>query len=130
MRDDQFDERGLDVQPQVEQRREDVDTRNEADQMVYQCEKLISENGDKFGEAEKSEINAKVDALKEALKGEDINLIKSRKEELQAKFYEISEKLYQAAQAAGAAPGGDPGAAPGSDGGYTEANYTDVDGNN
>ncbi|MBR4727306.1 MAG: molecular chaperone DnaK, partial [Clostridia bacterium] len=109
------------------QRREDVDTRNEADQMVYQCEKLLSENGDKFGEAEKSEISAKVDALKEALKGEDINLIKSRKDELQAKFYEISEKLYQAAQAAGAAPGPD---APGGDGGYTEANYTDVNDNN
>ena len=109
------------------QRREDVDTRNEADQMVYQCEKLISENGDKFGEAEKSEISAKVDALKEALKGEDINLVKSRKDELQAKFYEISEKLYQAAQAAGAAPGPD---APGNDGVYSEANYTDVDDNN
>ncbi|MBQ6267694.1 MAG: molecular chaperone DnaK [Clostridia bacterium] len=110
------------------QHREEVDTRNEADQMVYQCEKLLSENGDKFGEAEKSEISAKVDALREALKGEDINLIKSRKDELQAKFYEISEKLYQAAQAAGAAPGPD---APGGDaGGYTEANYTDVDGNN
>ncbi|MBO5859446.1 MAG: molecular chaperone DnaK, partial [Clostridia bacterium] len=63
--------------------------------------------------------------LKEALKGEDINLIKSRQEELTQKFYEVSEKLYKAAQEAAAAQGG---AAPGADAGYTEADFTDVDG--
>ena len=78
-------------------RREEVDIRNGADQMVYQCEKLVSEDGDKFSEDDKKDINDKVDALKEALKGEDINLIKSRQEELTAKFYEISEKVYKAA---------------------------------
>ncbi|MGN0543746.1 MAG: molecular chaperone DnaK [Acutalibacteraceae bacterium] len=109
------------------QRREDVDTRNAADQMVYQCEKLVSEEGDKFSEEEKSELNAKIDALKEALKGEDINLIKSRQEELTAKFYEVSEKIYKAAQEAAQAQQG--GAAPGGEG-YTEANYTDADDNN
>ncbi len=106
-------------------RREEVDIRNGADQMVYQCEKLVSEEGDKFSEEEKNAINEKVDALKEALKGEDINLIKSRQEELTAKFYEISEKLYKAAaeqaQAQGAA-----GADNGADPGYTQADYTDV----
>ncbi|MBR2869614.1 MAG: molecular chaperone DnaK [Clostridia bacterium] len=107
------------------QRREDVDTRNNADQMVYQCEKLISEEGDKFSEDEKTALNEKVDALKEALKGEDINLIKSRQEELTQKFYEVSEKLYKAAQEAAAAQGG---AAPGADAGYTEADFTEVDG--
>ena len=109
------------------QRREDVDTRNAADQMVYQCEKLVSEEGDKFSEEEKSELNTKIDALKEALKGEDINLIKSRQEELTAKFYEVSEKIYKAAQEAAQAQQG--GAAPGGEG-YTEANYTDADDNN
>ncbi len=112
-------------------RREEVDTRNGADQMVYQCEKLVNENGDKFSEDEKKDINDKIDALKEALKGEDINLIKSRQDELTAKFYEVSEKIYKAAAeqaqaqqgAAGAADGGAQG---GSDAGYTEANYTDV----
>ncbi len=112
-------------------RREEVDTRNGADQMVYQCEKLVNENGDKFSEDEKKDINDKIDALKEALKGEDINLIKSRQDELTAKFYEVSEKIYKAAaeqaqaqqEAAGAADGGAQG---GSDAGYTEANYTDV----
>ena len=109
------------------QRREDVDTRNNADQMVYQCEKLISEEGDKFSDDEKAALNEKIDALKEALKGEDINLIKSRQEELTQKFYEVSEKLYKAAQEAAQAQGG---AAPGADAGYTEANYTEYDDNN
>ena len=109
------------------QRREDVDTRNNADQMVYQCEKLISEEGDKFSDDEKAALNEKIDALKEALKGEDINLIKSRQEELTHKFYEVSEKLYKAAQEAAQAQGG---AAPGADAGYTEANYTEYDDNN
>ena len=108
------------------QRREEVDIRNGADQMVYQCEKLVSEDGDKFTEDDKKDINDKVDALKEALKGEDINLIKSRQEELTAKFYEISEKVYKAAAEQAQAQQGADGAQPGNDAGYTEANYTDV----
>ena len=110
-------------------RREEVDLRNGADQMVYQCEKLVSEEGDKFSEEDKAALNEKIDALKEALKGEDTNLIKSRQDELQAKFYEISEKMYKNANPQGA-EGFDPNAAagganPGED--YTEANYTDVE---
>ncbi len=115
-------------------RKEAVDVRNGADQMVFECEKLISENGDKFDEADKNDINAKIEDLKEALKGEDIELIKSKQETLQAKFYEISEKLYKAAGGAqGFDPnnmgaGFDPNAA-GAQGGdnYTEAPFTDVD---
>ncbi len=113
------------------QRREEVDTRNEADQMVYQVEKLLTDEGDKFDEADKGEINTKIDALKEALKGEDINLIKTRKDELTAKFYEISEKIYKAN-----APQGDPNAAGfdpnqaagfnGNGAGYDQADYTDI----
>ena len=80
------------------QRREEIDTRNNADQLVYQCEKVISEEGEKFPEADKKELQEKVDALKEALKGQDLNVIKSRQEELTKKFYEISEQLYKAAQ--------------------------------
>lgn len=112
-------------------RRDEIDTRNNADQMVYQCEKIISEEGDKFPEADKTDLNAKIDALKEALKGQDLNLIKSRQEELQKKFYEISETLYKQAQAAQGAQA-DPNAAsaqqaPGADdNGYYEADYTDV----
>jgi molecular chaperone DnaK len=111
------------------QRREDIDTRNGADQMVYQSEKLINEEGDKFPEEDKASLNEKIEALKEALKGEDVNLIKSRQEELQAKFYEVSEKIYkQAAEAAGAqgqeAPGPDDFAGQADE--YTAADFTDV----
>ena len=108
------------------QRREEVDTRNGADQMVYQCEKLLSEEGDKFSDDEKAALNEKIDALKEALKGEDINVIKSKQEELTQKFYEVSEKLYKAAQEAAQAQQAD-GAAYGAGEGYTEANYTDAE---
>ncbi len=112
------------------QRREDVDTRNGADQMVYQCEKLINENGDKFSDEEKNAVNEKVESLKEALKGEDINLIKSRQDELQAKFYEISEKLYKAAAEAAQAQQGAAGADGSTDAnGYTQADFTDADDN-
>ena len=120
-------------------RKEELDVRNAADQMVYQSEKIVSENGDKFTSEEKSSLEAKIDALKEALKGQDLNLIKSKQEELEKDFYAVSEKLYKAAQEAnGGAAAGQPGAqgfdpnqqaggqsAPGADG-YYEAPYTDV----
>ena len=116
------------------QRREEVDTRNNADQMVYQCEKLLSEEGDKFDQADKDALNAEIEGLKEALKGQDINLIKNKQEALQKKFYEVSEKIYKATQGAQGAAGqqadpnmgGNPGAgAQGADGFY-DADYTDV----
>ena len=111
------------------QRREEVDLRNNADQMVYQCEKLISEEGDKFSQDDKDALNTKIEALKEALKGTDVNAIKSKQEELQTKFYEVSEKMYKAAQEAAGQQGAaeqNPGqGAPGSDG-YYETDYTDV----
>ncbi len=100
-------------------RREAVDTRNNADQMVYQCEKTIEELGDKIDAADKSDLEAKMNDLKEALKGEDIEAIKAKQEELTKAFYAVSEKVYQqnAPQGdAGAAPDG--GAAPDSEGYY------------
>ncbi|MGN0569533.1 MAG: Hsp70 family protein, partial [Candidatus Fimenecus sp.] len=114
-------------------RKEAVDTRNAADQMVYQCEKILADEGDKFSETDKTELQTKIDALKEALKGEDIEAIKSKQEELTQQFYKISEELYKAAQAqaqaqGGQAPGAD-GAAPGGDG-YYDADFKDVDDNN
>ena len=114
------------------QRREDVDTRNAADQMVFQCEKILVDEADKFEASDKEELEKLIDNLKEALKGEDMNLIKSRQEELQKKFYDVSEKLYKAN-----APQGDPqaagfdpsqfagGAAP--DNGAEDVKFTDVD---
>ncbi len=126
-------------------RKEELDTKNAADQMVYESEKLLNENGDKLSEEDKSSISAAVDSLKEALKGNDMNLVKSRQEELQKKFYEISERMYQAAAQQGqngapgaagfdpnAAAGFDPNAAAGFGGGNgpTDADFTDVGGNN
>mgnify|MGYP004574313851 FL=1 len=85
-------------------RKEEVDTRNEADQMVYQTEKAMGEFGDKLTDADKSNVNPKIDALKEALKGSDIEAIKAKKDELQKAFYDVAGRIYQeqgaAAQAA------------------------------
>lgn len=115
-------------------KREEIDTRNNADQMVYQTEKLLSEEGDKFSADDKSALQTKVNTLKEALKSDNMDAIKTAQEDLQNKFYEVSQKLYEAAQAAGANPnaagaGFDPNQAAGTDAGYTDADYTEVDDN-
>ena len=114
-------------------RKEEVDTRNQGDQMVYQTEKTLSEMGDKLDPADKSEVESKLAALKSALTGTDTAAIKTVTEELTQAFYKVSEKLYQAAggaqgagfdpnQAAGGAQGGANG---GQD--YYDADYTVVD---
>ncbi len=108
-------------------RREAVDIRNAADQMVYTTEKTVSEFGDKITEEEKKNIEDAKEALKEALKGEDIEAIKAKQEELQKQLYAVSEKVYKAAaEAQAAAQGGQ--TAENADGTY-EADYTDVDEN-
>ena len=83
--------------------KEAVETRNNADQMVYQAEKTLSEVGDKIPAEDKSKVQSGIDNLKEKLKGEDTAAIKAATEELQQAFYAVSEKLYQQAnpQAAG-----------------------------
>ncbi len=110
-------------------RREAVDVRNNADQMIYQTEKTVAEFGDKLSEDEKSKIEAAKEALKEALKGEDIDAIKAKSEDLQKEIYAVSEKVYKAAAeaqgAAGAAPEGNAQADPN----VYEADFTDVDEN-
>ncbi|MBR4241910.1 MAG: Hsp70 family protein, partial [Eubacterium sp.] len=109
-------------------KREAVDLRNNADQMVYQTEKMLSEDGDKFSADDKAALETKVAALKEALKGEDTDAIKSTQEDLTNKFYEDSQKLYEAAQAAQGGPQADPTqGAQQPDDGYTD--YTEVDEN-
>ena len=85
-----------------QKRKEEVDIRNQGDQMVYQTEKTIQELGDKLDGAEKAEVEQKLQALKTALTGTDSAAIKSATEELTQAFYKISEKLYQQA-------GGQPG---------------------
>ena len=108
--------------------KEKVEVRNQADQMVYQAEKTLSEVGDKVPESEKAPIQAGIDKLKETLKGEDTDAIKAATEELTQAFYKMSEKLYQQqapqGDAAGQQPGGDTGAQGGQ---YYDADYKVVD---
>ena len=107
-------------------RREDVDVRNNADQMIYTTEKTITDLGDKLTDEEKGKLEAAKEALKEALKGEDIDAIKAKQEELQKEIFAISEKIYKAANPQGAegAPTGDAGNA---DPNVYEADYTDAE---
>ena len=109
-------------------RREDIDIRNGADQMIYQTEKTLADFGDKVTEEEKSKIEAAKDALKEALKGDNTDDIKAKQEALQKEIFAISEKVYKAAAEAQQAAQGDPNAAPNADNVY-DADFTDVDDN-
>ena len=124
---------------QDKKHREEIDTRNAADQMVYQSEKTIKDLGDKLGADDKSGLEAKINDLKEALKGENIEDIKAKQKALEEKFYEVSAKVYQQAN-----PNGDPnmGGQPGCDGncgdcgnhgangdGYVDADYREVNDN-
>ena len=103
-------------------RKEEVDVRNEADQMVYQIEKSMTDFGDKVTEDDKAKVQPKLDALKEALKGTDIEAIKTAKDELQKEFYEVAGKIYQAQ---GAAAGAAEGAAPQQDNGPVDGEVID-----
>ena len=118
-------------------RKEEIDVRNQGDQMVYQTEKTLNEMGDKLDAADKSEVESKLTALKTALTGTDTAAIKAATEELTQAFYKVSEKMYQAAggaqgagfdpnQAAGGAQGGTSGTS-GNGQDYYDADYTVVD---
>ena len=117
-------------------RKEEVDTRNQADQMVYQTEKTLEEMGDKLDAGDKANIEGELNRVKEALKGTDTQAIKNATEGLTKAFYAVSEKLYSQA---GAQPGPDMGGAAGGATGSTnnggddnvvDADYEVVDDNN
>ena len=111
-------------------RREEVDVRNGADQLVFQTEKTLAELGDKVDAGKKAEVEAKLAELKEALKGADTEAIKAKQDEVQKAFYAISEELYKnAGGAAGAAPGAEAGPAPEQgkpDDGVVDADFKEV----
>ena len=113
-------------------KKEEVDTRNSADSLVYQTEKTLAELGDKISADEKASVQAEVDKLKEMLKSAelDVDAVKAQTEALQKSFYAISEKLYAQAQQAAGAQGAD-GAqqAPGGDN-VVDAEYTEVNDDN
>ena len=98
-----------------------MDIKNGADQMVFQCEKTISEMGDKLTAEEKTGLESKLNALKEAIKSDNIEEIKAKQEDLQKDFYEVSAKLYQQAQQAQQAQQGSQ--APGSGGPNADGVY-------
>ena len=110
-------------------RKDEVDTRNNADQIIYQSEKTLNEMGDKVTEAEKAPVKEAIEKLKTAQKGTDLAAIKAATEEVQKAFYAVSEKLYQ-----NAAPQGDPNANPGAgaqpnggnDDGVVDADFEEV----
>ena len=121
-------------------RKEEIDVRNQGDQMVYQTERTLEELGDKVDAAEKAEVESKLNELKETLKGSDTAAIKAATEALTQVFYKLSEKMYQQANPQGQ-PGANPGCDPncqgdcgngGGNGGdngqqYYDADYTVVD---
>ena len=108
-------------------RREEVDTRNNADQLVYQTEKTLADLGDKVSAEEKKEVEDELAKLKETLKGTDTEAIKTQTEALTQKFYAISEKLYkEAAAQQQAAQDAQPADAPADDN-VVDADFTQVD---
>ncbi len=105
-------------------RKDEVDARNMADQMVYQSEKTLNELGDKVTEALKAPVLAAIEKVKETLKGNDVEAIKAATEECQKSFYAISEKLY-----AQQAPQGAPGQGAPADDGVVDADFEEVNDN-
>ena len=112
-------------------RKEEVDVRNQADQVVYQTEKTLEEMGDKVDANDKAAVEAAIEKVKEALKGTDVEAIKTATEEATKAFYPIAEKMYQQAQAAEGQAGcaGDCGSC-GGDSDVVDADYTVVDDEN
>jgi molecular chaperone DnaK len=115
-------------------KKEEVEVRNQGEQMVYQTEKTMEELGDKLDAGDKSSLDAALNKLKDALKGSDSNAIKTATEDLSKAFYPITEKLYQQADPQGQPGAGFTGGAQSgpADDGVVDADYTvvDDDGNN
>ncbi len=115
-------------------KKEEIDVRNNADSLVYQSEKSLTDLGDKIDAADKSAIEAEIAKVKEALKGTDTAAIKTASEELSKKFYEVSAKIYQQNAPQGdpnmaGAQGADMGGAAngGADGDVVDTDYEVVD---
>lgn len=101
-----------------------VDAKNQAESMISQSEKVISESGDKISEDDKQALRAEADSLKEAVKSDNVDTIKSGLEVFQKKFFEVSEKLYKNAGGAGQ-DGGSGSAGTQNEDGSFNADYTE-----
>ena len=108
--------------------REEVDIRNGADQMIFQTEKTLKDLDGKIDAADKSELETKLNALKEAVKGSNLDDIKAKQEDLQKKFYDVSAKLYQNVNPQGGQPGPDMNQnSGGNDNGQNNDGFVDAD---
>ncbi|MBP1744787.1 MAG: chaperone protein DnaK [Firmicutes bacterium] len=127
--DDEIDKAVKDAEMFAEEdrkKKEGIETKNNADQAVYQSEKTLKDLGDKVSAEDKANIEAKIAAVNAVKEGEDLEAIKKATEELTEAFYAVSSKLYQAeaAQGQGAEAQGEQGA----EGGYAERdNVVDAD---
>ena len=114
-------------------RKEEVDVKNQAESLVFQSEKALTDFGDKVSESDKAPIRAKIDELKKAIEGGNTADIKAKTDELQKAVYDLSSKVYQAAGAAGQAAQGeapqggasDNGGNGGNDDGFVDAEFTE-----
>ncbi|WP_455528000.1 molecular chaperone DnaK [Huintestinicola sp.] len=114
-------------------RKEEVDVKNQAESLVFQSEKALTDFGDKVSESDKAPIQAKIDELKKAIEGGNTADIKAKTDELQKAVYDLSSKVYQAAGAAGQAAQGeapqggasDNGGNGGNDDGFVDAEFTE-----
>ena len=121
-------------------RREEVDNKNEAENLVFQCEKALTDFGDKVSADEKANIESKCASLKSAIEANNADEIKKLKEDLQKAFYDLSAKVYQQANPNGGAEGIDPsqfanmggagaadtGSSSSNDDGVVDADFTEV----
>ena len=112
-------------------RKEEADLRNSADQLVFSAEKLLEENADKVPEELRQDVQGKIDSLKEALKGTDIALVRSRADELTQAVQQVGAHVYQqgaagAPQAGDAPDGGGPDAGSGDGGETIEGQFREV----
>ena len=109
-------------------RKEEVDVRNQADQVIYQTEKALEDAKDKISADDKASVEAALNKLKEAMKGTDVEAIKAATEEASKAFYPIAEKMYQQTGAQGGAqPGPDMGSAQAGGATNTDPNVVDAD---
>ena len=123
--DEDIDKAVKDAQAHAEEdkkKKEEIEVRNNAESLVYNCQKTIDELGDKISGEEKSKATTEIDNVKKTLEGTDVDKIKEATEKLTTVFYSISEKLYSQANPNGAANGANPGANAGAEGPKTDAN--------
>ncbi len=107
--------------------REKIETRNQADNLIYSTEKSLKDYGDKISEEDKSAIEQATAALRTALEGNDVEDIKAKMEALQQAAYKLAEEVYKQAAPEGSDQGGSSADASGQSGSSSDDNVEDAD---